>query len=163
MSRARMFREALGSLVDFDALSALEFALDAAQVLEDRALLLLPAPGVGLYVLDAGGRVRAVNNAGAARYGTTVRNLVGRRLWDFMSAEVGGFRRNIVALAMAMGCRFSYLDNLTDRWVDVHIEPLANDDAVLIRTVDITDGVEFRLNSGRVQFVALECRARTIE
>ena len=164
MSRARQFREAVGCLVDFNALSALEFALDEALVVQRRVLQALPSQvvAVGLFLLDDDGRVLAVNREGAARFGTTVLALVGQRIWDLMPPEVAGFRRNMVALASARGCRFHYLDNLTGRWLDVYIEPLP-DGAVLIRSLDVTDAAEFRLNAGRVQFVALQCRARTIE
>ena len=164
MSRVRLFHEAVGHLVDFDALAALEFALGEALVIQQRALRLLPAPacGAGLFVLDGEDRVQSVNRVGASRFGITVEAMTGHCIWEFMPAEVAGFRQNIVALARARGCRFHYLDNLSDRWLDMFIEPL-DCGAVLIRAVDITDAARFRLNGGLVEFVALQCGARTIE
>ena len=166
MSKVRLFHEAVGHLVELNALSALEYTLDEATAMKEQALQTLPGqqPGVSMIVLDGHDRVRAANKLAALQYGTKRTALTGKRLWDLMPAAVGAFRQNIVALARAQGCRFHYLDNLSERWYDTFIEPLADvAGSVLIRALDVTDGAQFRVAGGQLQFIALQVNARTIE
>jgi len=161
--KARQFHQALSRLVSLNAIATLEYVLDQARELEQMALAHLPhLTDTLLIVLDPDNAILAINEAAARLEWATPAELVGTRVWQSESRQVGDFRRNIVTLARERNCQFHYLDNLSDRWYETDIVPLG-DGVMLVRAHDITDGASFYFSGGHAHLVATGGTPRIIE
>lgn len=160
MSKNCQFHQAVSRLVQLHAAATLDYVLDEARAIDHRALLTLSDPTAHLIVLDENDNIYAINVIACSHLNTT--DPVGCCLWDLMPAHVAALRRNIVALVRQQRAPLQVLDNLTDHWYDTTVEPVDTlPGGVLIRAVDVTEGLEFCINDGCIQFVAPRCQERS--
>jgi PAS domain S-box-containing protein len=93
---------------------------------EETARALLNAPFEPIFLIDTSGTVLAANEALARRLGTTVRELVGNHILDFVPTEAGKERRARAEEVIRSGRPLRYEEEGDGRAIDITMYPVFN-------------------------------------
>ena len=96
-----------------------------------------------IFMIDREGRVVEANDKGAMRLGTTVEQLIGRIIFDFMPPDVGDRRRAGLKAILTGGEDTVSVDQRGDRWFETLAQPHGDEhgrvERVSIFSRDITE------------------------
>lgn len=122
---------------------------------EETARALLNATPDATFLLDTTGRVLALNAAAAKRFATTIPELLGKDVFEFMPREVAAARRQKIEQVVSTGQATYLEDTWAGRHMDSHIYPILSDEGQVSRigvyTRDITDR-SFVINCGMSKY-----------
>ena len=97
----------------------------------------------GSLLIDASGKILALNRTLAERLGKSIPELVGRIVYDFVAPEVAERRRPIVEEVFRTGKAIRFEDERSGRLIDNNLYPVFDDrqrvEAVAIFAIDVTE------------------------
>lgn len=104
---------------------------------------LLNATTEGSLLIDASGKILAMNRTLAERLGKSISELVGRIVYDFVTPEVAKRRRAVVEEVFRTGKPIRFEDERSGRLIDNNLHPIFDErqrvEAVAIFAIDVTE------------------------
>ena len=96
-----------------------------------------------IFLLDGDGVILEANDAGSARMGMSVREIIGKSVFDFMPPDVAVRRREWFAELQQTSEGGTYEDERQGHWFETRVDPLFNEDgsihSVAVVARDITE------------------------
>jgi PAS domain S-box-containing protein len=116
---------------------------EALQASESNLRSLFDAIPESVTLMDGDGTLLAANETFARRFGKTAAECVGRDAFELVSGEVSERRKKVFADVMRSGKPAVFEDQRDDRWLQLHLCPVAGPDGTARRLVvfgvDITE------------------------
>jgi PAS domain S-box-containing protein len=104
---------------------------------------LLHTPLDAVFVLDAGGMVLDLNDAGARRLGNPHADIIHKNIWDFLPQHIAEYRKEHVEKVFATGNPARFEDERQGVWNDTIVYPIQNSagrvSCVVVVAHDITE------------------------
>ncbi len=104
---------------------------------------LLNAITEGSLLIDAGGKILAINRTQAERLGKSIPELVGRIVYDYVPTDVVQKRKPILEAVFRTGKPVRFEDERSGRFIDNSVHPVFDDrqrvEAVAIFAIDVTE------------------------
>jgi PAS domain S-box-containing protein len=125
-------REFVGSWVDITDQKSAEQALRESEATNR---VILNSTSASISLVDPGGTVLAINEAGAAFVGKKVKELIGTCIYDYFPPEVAQSRRMRIESVCAAGKPIHYEDFRSGYWFDNTVYPVFDEHGQVNRVV----------------------------
>lgn len=111
---------------------------------EERIRALFNATTDSAFLLDAHGRILALNYVAARRRGTSVEALIGKSLYDYLPQEVVGVRREKIEEVLATGASVSFDEERGGRFFALRIFPVFDQEGKVVQLASFSRDISER-------------------